>query len=245
MPYLTIKAHLRGAPERFAILRDAMLSATKVYNGLIFHLRQEYEQQGKVCYSASHLNRIARGLPRHKELYSDVVDTTRQEVGWAFQSFFQKHKRDKKARPPGFRKKTRLSPLRYSHPNNGSIKVIHKRGMTYLRISLGTTRKDSVRRLVFRLHTRPNVDLSQLKNVQIIYDTHTRDFQARLVIEVDVPDKSGEATVGVDIGEDWLIAADFCDGSQYLVCGRLNLRPHADTGRRPGQRSNRPARTIP
>ena len=94
MPYLTIKARLRGAPERFAILRDAMLSVTKVYNGLIFHLRQEYEQ-----HSASHLNRIARGLPRHKELYSDVVDTTRQEVGWAFGSFFQKHKRDKK-RPP-------------------------------------------------------------------------------------------------------------------------------------------------
>ncbi|MYD61954.1 MAG: IS200/IS605 family element transposase accessory protein TnpB [Gemmatimonadetes bacterium] len=60
-----------------------------------------------------------------------------------------------------------------------------------------------------------------LKNVQIIYDTHTRDFQARLVVEVDVSDKSGEATVGVDIGEDWLIAADFCDGSQYLVCGRM------------------------
>ena len=39
MPYLTIKARLRGAPERFAILRDAMLSATKVYNGLIFHLK--------------------------------------------------------------------------------------------------------------------------------------------------------------------------------------------------------------
>ena len=221
MPYLTHKARLCGAPERFAILRDAMLSATKVYNGLIFHLRQEYEQQGKVCYSASYLNRIARGLPRHKELYSDVVDTTRQAVGWALGSFFQKHKRDKKARPPGFRKKTRLSPLRYSHPNNGSIKVIHKRGMTYLRISLGTTRQDGVRRLVFRLHTRPNVDLSQLKNVQIIYDTHTRDFQARLVVEVDVPDKPGEATVGVDIGEDWLIAADFCDGSRYLVCGRM------------------------
>ena len=76
-----------------------MLSATKVYNGLIFHLREEYQQQGKVCYSASHLNRIARQLPRHKELYSDVVDTTRQEVGWALGSFFQKHKRDKQARP--------------------------------------------------------------------------------------------------------------------------------------------------
>ncbi len=56
MPYLTIKARLRGAPERFAILRDAMLSATKVYNGLIFHLREEYDQNGKVCYSASHLS---------------------------------------------------------------------------------------------------------------------------------------------------------------------------------------------
>ena len=88
------------------------------------------------------------------------------------------------------------------------------------RISLGTTRKDGVRRLVFRLHTRPSVDLSQEERPDHLRYA-TRDFQARLVVEVDVPDKPGEATVGVDIGEDWLIAADFCDGSRYLICGRL------------------------
>ena len=221
MIHFTYKGRLTGPEPRFDILRDVMFSATKVYNGLIWNLREEYEQNGKVSYSASHFNEIARSLPRHKELYSDVVDTTRMEVGWAFQSFFAKGKNDPKARPPGFRPKSRLSPLRYSHPNNGSIKMIRKRGITYLRISLGTTRQDGVRQLVFRLHTRTDADLSNIKNVQIIYDTSSGKFEARLVVERAPAKKLGEATVGVDLGEDWLIAANFSDGDQYLYSGRM------------------------
>lgn len=94
MIHFTYKGRLTGPEPRFDILRDVMFSATKVYNGLVWNLREEYEQNSKVSYSASHLNEIARSLSRHKELYSDVVDTTRMEVGWSFQSFFAKGKND-------------------------------------------------------------------------------------------------------------------------------------------------------
>jgi hypothetical protein len=37
---LTIKAQIHADPEIERILRDAMFCATKVYNGLMWHLRR-------------------------------------------------------------------------------------------------------------------------------------------------------------------------------------------------------------
>jgi hypothetical protein len=38
---LTIKAKVYASPQIEAILKDAMLCATKVYNGLLWYLRKE------------------------------------------------------------------------------------------------------------------------------------------------------------------------------------------------------------
>lgn len=57
-----------------------MLSATKVYNGLLYHLRQEYELSGKSRVSRKHLNKLLKGLPRAKEYYSLAVQSTRDEL---------------------------------------------------------------------------------------------------------------------------------------------------------------------
>ena len=38
MPLLTLKAQIHADPETEAVLRDAMRCATKVYNGLLWHL---------------------------------------------------------------------------------------------------------------------------------------------------------------------------------------------------------------
>ena len=45
-----------------------MLSATKVYNGLLWNLRQEYETTGKSSVSRKNLNRILKTLPRASKL---------------------------------------------------------------------------------------------------------------------------------------------------------------------------------
>jgi hypothetical protein len=47
MPILTLQAKVLIAPETEKILRDAMLCATKVYNGLLWHLRAEFKKTGK------------------------------------------------------------------------------------------------------------------------------------------------------------------------------------------------------
>ncbi|WP_352432769.1 DUF1874 domain-containing protein [Pyrinomonas sp.] len=64
MPVLTVKAQIHTDPETEAILRDAMYCATKVYDGLMWHLRQKQEETGKARISRSNLNRILATLPR-------------------------------------------------------------------------------------------------------------------------------------------------------------------------------------
>jgi hypothetical protein len=48
------------------VLKDAMLCATKVYNGLFWHLRKEYEETGKTNVSRKNLNRILKEFPGTK-----------------------------------------------------------------------------------------------------------------------------------------------------------------------------------
>ena len=97
-----------------AILFDAMRSATEVFNRFICNLRNQYEETGKAPISRKNLNEIMKELPRRKDYYSLSTQGTREEVIRAYKSFFKLRKNgDETARPPGFRRKSTLSNLRY------------------------------------------------------------------------------------------------------------------------------------
>lgn len=114
MSYLTLVAKVAAEPAAREVLLDAMLCATKVFNGLIYTLRQAYEQTGNSKISKQNLNKILKQLPRTKSYYSLSVQATRDEVLGAYQSYFALKKAGyETARPPGFRRKNSYSGLRY------------------------------------------------------------------------------------------------------------------------------------
>jgi putative transposase len=88
MPLLTLRAQIHATPEVEAVLKEAICSATKVYNGLLWHLREAYKGTGKVDLSRKNLNRILKELPRAKDYYSMSVQLTREEVREAYKAFF-------------------------------------------------------------------------------------------------------------------------------------------------------------
>lgn len=51
MAILTLKGKLVAGEQEEAVLKDAMFCATKVYNGLLWHMRQEFEKTGKTDVS--------------------------------------------------------------------------------------------------------------------------------------------------------------------------------------------------
>lgn len=215
MPLLTLKAQVHADPETERILRDAMFCATKVYNGLMWHLRQELKEKGKVDLRRSTLNRTLKTLPRAKGYYSLSVQLTRDEVIQAYRSFFALKKNGRtEHHAPRFRPKFTLSPLKYVQ---SGFKLEGDR----LTLSLGKGREDGVRQVSFRIHHRPGVEYERVREVSIIYDKGSGQFEARLVVEVKARGNHGQGRVAVDLGETVLLAAAFEDGTVLLYSGRF------------------------
>lgn len=192
-----------------------MFCATKVYNGLLWHLRKEFEETGKVDISRKNLNRILKELPRAKGYYSMSVQLTRDEVIEAYRSFFALKKKGlTRHSAPGFRRKSYLSPLKYVQ---SGFKVEGDR----VQLSLGTGREDGVREVSFRISHRPGVQYERVRELSITYDKISGRIEARLVVEVKANPHPGTKRAALDLGETILMAAAFEDGTVLLYSGRL------------------------
>ncbi|HHY80206.1 MAG TPA: IS200/IS605 family element transposase accessory protein TnpB [Thermoanaerobacter sp.] len=215
MPLITLKAQIHADPQTEAVLKDAMFCATKVYNGLMWHLRKEYKETGRVNISRKNLNRILKELPRAKGYYSMSVQLTRDEVREAYKSFFALKKNGlTQHEAPGFRRKSQLSPLKYIQ---SGFKVEGDK----VTISLGTSREDGVREVTFQISYRPDIEYERVRELSIIYDKISGRIEARLVVGVKARENKGTGKVAVDLGETILMACAFDDGSVILYSGRL------------------------
>jgi putative transposase len=214
MPLLTIKAQIHATPEVEALLKEAMRSATKVYNGLLWHLREEYKQNGRSNISRKNLNRILKQLPRAKDYYASSVQLTRDEVISSYRSFFALRKNGKtKHQAPKFRHKGYLSPLKYVQKG---FKVKGNK----VTVSLGTGRKDGVKQVSFKITHQPGIKYERVRQLSIVYDKTSGRLEARLAVEVKANPKPGNGKVALDLGENILMAAAFDDGSAFLYSGR-------------------------
>lgn len=214
MSYLTLVAKVVAEPSARDVLLDAMLCATKTYNGLIYTLHQEYEQTGKNRVSKQNLNKILKTLPRAKAYYSLSVQATRDEVLGAYQSYFALKKAGyENARPPGFRRKNTYSGLRYY---DGYGVTLNGNQLT---LSLGLSRLDGVRQVTVQIQYRTDVVFRKVVNVLLTYD-RSNGMEAHLVVEVEDGQAKGTRKVAVDLGETQAISAMFDDGTDLLYSGR-------------------------
>ncbi len=214
MSYLTLVAKVEAEPAAQNVLLDAMLCATKTYNGMIYALRQEYEQAGNSKVSRQNLNKILKTLPRAKAYYSLSVQATRDEVIGAYQSYFALKKAGHAdARPPGFRRKSNYSGLRYYDGYGVTLDG------NQLTLSLGLSRLDGVRQVTVQIQYRPDVVFRKVVNVLLTYDT-SNGMEAHLVVDVEDSQAKGTRKVAVDLGETQAISAMSDDGTNLLYSGR-------------------------
>lgn len=213
MPILTIQAKVKCSKRPQKVILDAMLSATKVYNGLLWHLRKEYLGTGKSDVSKKNLNRILKELPCQKEYYSLSAQATRDEVIEAYKSFFALRRAGRtQYQNPGFRRKTKHSTLRYYAGYGLSL------AGNSLTLSFGNNRKDAVKTIEVRLEHR-RVSYSRLVNILLTYDKKS-GLTAHLVVEVQAQAPKGHGLAAIDLGETHLMAALFSDTQAQLYSGR-------------------------
>ena len=216
MPMLTLNAKVIADEQAQAVLLDAMHCATKVYNGLIWHLREEFKQTGKTKVTRKNLNTVLKTLPRVKAYYSLSVQATRDEVIQAYNSFFAlRAAGHTQHQMPGFRSKTDYSPLRYYEGFGFSLDDNNQ-----LTLSLGTRRQDGVKSVSVTLRMRQDVEYQRIVNILITYDK-SNGLCAHLVAEVGAKEPLGNRKVAVDLGETQAITAIFDDGTVLMYSGRL------------------------
>jgi len=214
VPLITLKAQIHTDPQTEAVLKDAMLCATKVYNGLLWHLRKEQKKTGRVDISRKNLNRVLKELPRAKGYYSMSVQLTRDEVREAYKSFFALKKKGlAQHEAPGFRRKGYFSTLKYVQ---SGFKVERDK----VTLSLGISREDGIKRVSFRISHRPDIEYERVRELSIIYDKFSGRIAARLVVEVKARENKGTGKAAVDLGETVLMACAFDDGTVMLYSGR-------------------------
>lgn len=203
--------------EAQAILLDAMQSATKVYNGLIWNLRKQYEETGKSPISKSNLNKIMKDLPHCKEYYSLSAQATRDEVIQAYKSYFALHKKgDTNARPPGFRRKTTYSNLRYYEGYGFKLEG------NKLTLSFGLHKTNGVKNVAVEVQHRSDIKYTRVINVLITYDKK-HGLQAHLVVDTKAVTSLGDNVVAVDLGETQLLTA-MLDGGKTLMYSGCEIK---------------------
>ncbi len=208
MPLLTIVAKIETNAYTECIVKGALWYATKVYNGLLWHIRQ-----GNCKPSRKDLNACLKLLPACKAYYSHSTQATRDEVIQAHKSFMAlKAKGYTQHQQPSFRPKNSYSPLRY---HNGFGFTLEDDVLT---ISLGTKRDDGIKHLDLKLAMRKDITFTKVINVVLTYDKNN-GLCAHLVVYINACQPLGSRTVAVDLGETYLITAVFDDGTALLYKG--------------------------
>ena len=77
MTIITLVSKVTTDESTETILMDAMACATKVYNGLIRHLREQYKETGSSPVTRKNLNKIIKLLPRRLGYYFLFTQATR------------------------------------------------------------------------------------------------------------------------------------------------------------------------
>jgi len=238
--YLTFKAKITTDKKTEAILDNICFSATKLYNTINWHLRNEWQYNRALCAYCDTIGYPHEGIKiplnrtelqtrfkdNHwaKNMHSQSAQFIVGEVINAYKSWFCHRKNgNKNANPPGFRPKTNLSSVTLMQRASA---LESKKGNTYLRLSLGTKRTDKLKETTIKItHRKPLPSVDKLKNVRITYDTVSGNYYAHLVFDVEVkttqqPQLFPTNVVAVDLGVNNIITATFSDGTSCIISGR-------------------------
>ena len=91
------------------ILARMAQATTKLYNTALWHSRKQWDETGKIP-SGYDLQKVVLASVHHDLLPAHTYQHTAHQVGNAYKSWYKLRKKDKTARPPGFRPKESSYP---------------------------------------------------------------------------------------------------------------------------------------
>lgn len=225
----TYTASIRNQQQVSDDLDSLGFAGSKLWNIGRWTVGRVWDACGKIPGKYD-LQKYLKGHERYSDLHSQSSQRVLSELGEAFESWYE-HRRqdDKKARPPGYRKRGDDHPRSTITFKKTGFKHDGKHG--YIRLSKGRNLKESRSDFVLCAYeTRPDVDLDaelvSIQQIRAVYDGEKWELQFVCNMDIGVPESPGNGTAGVDLGICNIAAVSFGDETLLYPGGWLKEAKH-------------------
>jgi putative transposase len=215
---LYIKYKVNPTPEQEEALRKLGFYATKLYNTDNYIRREEWEQTGKIPSWYEQKKKL-RDNHWFKLLPSQTAQQICKNLQENYNSWFELRKIDKSAKPPGFRKKNKLSPLSFYQQFRIEGNIIT------FSMSRKFRRETGIDKLSFELNKWKEIEKEikgKPKMANILFQD--RKWMVHAVYEVlEAPLNNNPEVMAVDLGIINLTAAVDTAGNSTIYSGKQAL----------------------
>ena len=211
---LTIKYRLELTEEQEEVLKKLCCYATKLYNTDNWQRREEWSKTGKIPNWYEQKKRL-KDNHWYKLLPSQTAQAVVKNLQDNYVSWFKLRKDDPRARPPGFRRKNKLSPLTFYQQftiEGDTITLVMSRKFR---------EEEGVDKLFIKVSKWREIE-GEAKMCNIIYDD--TKWMAHIVYEVpEVPLRNNPGIIAIDIGIINLVASVDTQGNSTIYSGKQAL----------------------
>lgn len=190
--------------------------ATKLYNTGMWYARDVWDRTGKIPNGIA-LQKIVHASYYHDFLPAHTYQHAAHQVGNAFRSWFQLRKKDKTARPPGFRKKNDMSAFLFT---GYGFKVVTD---SCFLLTLGPKIKEELaypnKRLTIRVKwNTPLPEGGRIQQIEIVPRTGFFEVHAKILIP-EIEWKDTGQIKAIDLGQRNPVVSYNEDGTTAIFKG--------------------------
>jgi putative transposase len=212
MQTLTAKAKVNNLSDQDALLLGLLgFFATKLWNVANHHRQCVWKETGKIPGFAEQCKELK--LNRwYKLLPSQSAQEVLGEQDDSYRSWYSRRKNgDKKACPPGFRKKDSLSTVTFKQ---NAFEMLPDN-----RVKLKLPKTYDRREIVLEYQPPPDTTLGKVQQVKLVYEHKTGDWYLHVTHKVPVKYRETGNVMSLDLGIVNIVAGLISDGFSFVVPG--------------------------
>ncbi len=211
---LTCKTQAIVGDDGMALLFGLLgFSATKLWNTAVWHAKEQWESTGKIPGNVA-LHHALKDTRWYRSLHAQSSQALLEELWQSYKSWFKLRKKDAKAKPPGFRKKTSLSTVTFKKDSVRWCPLSKT-------LRLGIPDAVYGRKFIFlQVQMPPNARIG-CRDVQVVrLIEHDGQWTVHIVYEVVIPVMvpAGQ-TMAIDLGIKQMAAFACTDGQAGVYTG--------------------------
>jgi len=212
MQRLTAVAKVVNLADGDALLLGLLgFSGTKLWNVANCHRRAAWNETGKIPSFAEQCRELKKNR-WYKLLPSQGAQEILGEQDDSYRSWFSHRKNgDRKAKPPGFRKKDSLSTITFKQ---NAFEMLPGN-----RVKLKLPKTYNRREITLEYQLPPNVVLGKVQQVKLVYDPKTGEWYLHINHKVPIEYREIGNVMALDLGMVNIVAGLITDGFSFLVPG--------------------------